>query len=120
MLDTLAASAWADHLREVLEAGRRALVFVLLTVSGIWRSLALALDNLARGLEAGWTRAADQPAVEAWMPYRVALAAAGRLHGVVASAAAALSRLSAAHLRTAAAVDERLLGYLGGEAAAPA
>ena len=112
MLNALATSAWTGNLREIREAVRRVLVFALLTVSGLWRSLALALDGLARGLDGEWRRTADRT-VDAWWPFRIALRAAGWLHGVAASAAAALSRLSAAHLRLAADIDERLLRYLG-------
>ena len=113
MLNALASSAWTGNLRELREDARRVLVFVLLTVSGLWRSLALALDGLARGLDGEWRRTADRTGVDAWWPFRIALRAAGWLHGVAASAAAALSRLSAAHLRLAADIDERLLRYLG-------
>ena len=119
MLDALATSAWTGNLREVLEDVRRVLVFVLLTVSGIWHALALALDGLARGLDGEWRRAANRTGVDAWWPFRMGLRGVARLHGVAASAAAALSRLSAAHLRLAGNIDERLLRSLG-ETAAPA
>ena len=119
MLNALATSAWTDNLLDILEDVRRVLVFVLLTVSGIWRSLALARVGLARGLEGDWRRVADRTGLNAWLPFRIALRAVGWLHGVAASVAAALGRLSAAHLRLAAGVDDRLLRFLG-EAAAPA
>ncbi len=118
MLDALPTSAWTGHLREFLEVVRRVLVFVLLTVSGIWHALALALDGLAQGLDGEWRRAADRTGVDAWWPFRVGLRAVAWLHGVAASAAAALSRLSAAHLRVAGNIDERLLRSLGEAAAA--
>ena len=51
MLNALVTSAWTDNLREIREDVRRVLVVVLLTVSGIWHALALALDGLARGLD---------------------------------------------------------------------
>ena len=113
MLNALATSAWTGNLREIREDVRRVLVFVLLTVSGLWRSLALALDGLARGLDGEWRRTADRTGIDAWWPFRIALRAVGWLHGLAASAAAALSRLSAAHLRLAADIDERLLSYSG-------
>ena len=117
MLNALAASAWTGNLRELREDVRRVLVFVLLTVSGIWRSFALALDGLARGLDGEWRRAADRTGVDAWAPFRIALSVVARLHGVAASVAAALSRLSAAHLRLATEIDERLLRHSGQTAA---
>lgn len=119
MLNALATSAWTGNLRDIREEVRRVLVFVLLTVSGIWRSLALALDGLARGLDGEWRRAADRSRLDVWLPFRIALGAVGWLQRLAASVAAALSRLSGAHLRLAAGVDERLLSYLG-ETAVPA
>ncbi len=119
MLNALVASSWADNLREILEDVRRVLVFVLLTVSGIWHAFALALDGLARGLDGEWRQAADRTGIDAWWPFRMGLRAVAWLHGVIASGAAALSRLSAAHLRLAGNIDERLLRSLG-ETTAPA
>ena len=119
MLNALVTSAWTDNLREIREDVRRVLVVVLLTVSGIWHAFALALDGLARGLDGEWRQAADRTGSNAWWPFRMGLRAVARLHGVAASAAAALSRLSAAHLRLAGTIDERLLRSLG-ETAAPA
>ena len=119
MLNALVTSAWTDNLREIREDVRRVLVVVLLTVSGIWHALALALDGLARGLDSEWRQAADRTGSDAWWPFRMGLRAVAWLHGVAASAAAALSRLSAAHLRLAGNIDERLLRSLG-DTAAPA
>ncbi|MYB42387.1 MAG: hypothetical protein F4X76_09440 [Chloroflexi bacterium] len=119
MLNALVTSTWTDNLREIREDVRRVLVFVLLTVSGVWRALALALDGLARGLDGEWRRAADRTGIDTWWPFRMALRAVAWLPRIAASAAGALSRLSAAHLRLAANIDERLLRVLG-ETAAPA
>ena len=87
------------------------LAFIILSVSGIWRSLALALDSLAKGLEHDWQESANRCGSIAPWPFRFVLNGVAWVIYLAARVAAALKRLSAAHLRLAKGVDERLLRF---------
>lgn len=104
----LGASAWAGHLRQLRGEARRVLVFALLTLSGLWRSFALALDGFLRALDRDWHQRSGDTARGLPRPARVALRTVAWLAGMAAAGAAALSRPSAAHLRLAQRVDARL------------
>ncbi len=97
------------QLRQLRSTGRRALVFAALTLTGLWRSFAQALDGLAGGLERGWRQSADGYGRAPPRPLRIGLTPLSALAALAAGVAELAQRLSGAHLRFVAGVDERLL-----------
>ena len=111
LLSALSASNWADILQSFCSSARRVFAFFVLTLSGLWRSLALALDSLASGLEHDWQESANRCGSIAPWPFRFVLNGVAWVIYLAARVAAVLRRLSAAHLRLAKGVDERLLRF---------